>query len=128
MRAAFAEPGLPLERVQRALHEMWIVRRDGVRELRVLSELHVLARQNRRIRKACGEALQRARRQIIDIGLGELLAIGLKPKVSVEVIPRLLLATLDGLSLHHEVDPVKADEEEQVLRALEATAIGLFDL
>jgi AcrR family transcriptional regulator len=128
VRAAFLEPGMPLERVQRALAEMWRVRRDGVRELRVLSELHLLARQNRRIRTACREALQRARRQIIEIGLTELVAMGLKPKVSVEVIPRLLLATLDGLSLHNEIDPVTKEEESQVLQALEATAMGLFEL
>ncbi len=127
VRAAFSEPGVPLERVQRALREMWIVRRDGERELRVMGELHLLARQNPRIREACGLALQRARRQIIDIGLRELVAMGLKPKVSVEVIPRLLLATLDGLSLHHEVDPVTDAEEGQVLQALEATALSLFE-
>jgi AcrR family transcriptional regulator len=127
VRAVFLEPGAPLERIQRALTEMWIVRRDGVRELRVLSELHLLARQNRRIRKACAEALQRARRTIIDTGLTELIAMGLKPKVPLEVIPRLLMATLDGLSLHHEVDPVSKEEEAAVLQAIEATSMALFE-
>lgn len=127
IRAAFLEPGLPLERVHRAIAEMWRIRRDGVRELRVLTELHLHARQNRRLRTACGAELQRARRQIIDIGLTELLAMGLKPKVSVEVVPRLLLATLDGLALHHEFDPQTNEEEAEVLQALEVTAKGLFE-
>lgn len=128
VRAVFAEPGSPLERMQRALREMWKIRREGVRELRVLSELFLVARQNREIRRACGEALQRGRRQIVDIGLKELIAMGLKPKVSIEVIPRLLLATLDGLLLHQEVDPVSSDEEAQVLEAIEASAMALFEL
>lgn len=129
IKAAFTTEGLqPLERVQRALAEMWIVRRDGVREMRVLTDLHTLSRQNRRIRKACGEALQRARRQMVDTGLEHLVALGLKPRVSIEIIPRLILATMDGLSLHQEIDPVSAEDEAEMLRALEATALGLFEL
>lgn len=124
---AFAEPGLPLERVQRALHEMWRVRRDGMPEFRVLSELHGLARQNAEIRRAYGAALQRARAHILDTGLSHLVAMGLKPRVPVQVIPRLLMATLDGLSLHHELDPIPADEEAAVMQALEVTALGLFE-
>ena len=34
VRAVFAQPGLPLERIQRALLEMWAVRRDGARRSR----------------------------------------------------------------------------------------------
>jgi AcrR family transcriptional regulator len=128
VRAVFVRDGSPIERIQRALEEMWTIRRDGVREMRVITEFHMLARQNRRIRKACGLALQRARRQIIDDGLVEVMALGLKPKVPIEAIPRLLLATLDGLALHQEVDPVGRDEEAHVLLALEATAMGLFEL
>lgn len=128
IRAVFAQDGPPLERIHRALTEMWAVRRDGVREMRVLTELHVLSRQNGRIRKACGEALQRACRQMIDAGLEHLVAMGLKPKVSVEVIPRLILATLDGLALQQEIDPVSREVEAETLRALEATTMSLFEL
>ncbi len=128
VRAVFLEPGTPIERIQRALAEMWTVRRDGVREHRVIQDLHLLARQNRRIRKACGEALIRARRQIIDVGLIELAAMGLRPRVPLEIIPRLLLATLDGLSLHHEVDPITEEDEVHVLKAIEMTAMALFEL
>ncbi|MBX3220679.1 MAG: TetR/AcrR family transcriptional regulator [Labilithrix sp.] len=128
IRAVFAQEGLPLERIHRALAEMWAVRRDGVREMRVLSELHSLSRQNKRIKKACGEALQRACRQMIDTGLEHLVAMGLRPKVPVEVIPRLIIATLDGLSLQQEIDPVSPETEAVMMRALEATTMSLFEL
>lgn len=128
VRAVFSEPGMPLERIHRALTEMWIARRDGVREMRVLTELHGLSRQNRRIKKALAEAMQRSRRQIIETGLEQLVAMGLKPRIPVDMIPRLLLATLDGLALHQEIDPVSKEEDAQVLQALEATAMGLFEL
>ncbi|MBX3201148.1 MAG: TetR/AcrR family transcriptional regulator [Labilithrix sp.] len=128
IRAVFAEEGPPLERIHRALAEMWAVRRDGVREMRVLTELHILSRQNKRIRKACGEALQRACRQMIDTALEHLVAMGLRPKVPVEVIPRLIIATLDGLALQQEIDPVSRETEAEIVRALEATTMSLFEL
>lgn len=128
IRAVFAEEGPPLERIHRALVEMWAVRRDGVREMRVLTELHILSRQNKRIRKACGEALQRACRQMIDTALEHLVAMGLRPKVPVEVIPRLVIATLDGLALQQEIDPVSRETEAEIVRALEATTMSLFEL
>jgi AcrR family transcriptional regulator len=128
IRAVFEAEGLPAVRIHRALAEMWRVRRDGVPEMRVLAELHGLARQNKRIRKACGEALERACRQMIDTAFEHLVAMGLKPKVSVELIPRLVIATLDGLSAQHEIAPVSADSDAEMIRALEATTMGLFEL
>lgn len=128
VRAAFAELGTPLERIRRALVEMWSLRRDGVPEIRVLADLHLLARQNPRIRKACGEALERARRQIIDVGLSELIGMGLKPRIPIEIVPRLIQATLDGLALHQDLDPLSKEDEAQMLLALEVMATSLFDL
>ena len=128
IRAVFEQDGLAIERIQRALTEMWIIRRDGVKEMRVLSELHTLSRQNERIRKACGEALQRACRQMIDVGLDHLVAMGLKPRIPVDVIPRLVIATLDGLALQQVIDPVSPETEASILRALETTTMNLFEL
>lgn len=128
IRAVFEQDGLPIERIHRALAEMWIVRRDGVNEMRVLTELHMLSRQNERIRKACGEALQRACRQMIETGLDHLIAMGLRPRVPVDVIPRLVIATLDGLALQQEIDPVSPEKEATILRALETTTMQLFEL
>lgn len=128
VRAVFDAGGAPLERIRRALVEMWIMRRDGDDEIRVLSELRILSRQNERIREACRLALQRACRQMIDAALEHILALGLRPKVSVEVVPRLILATLDGLASQQEYDPVTPEFESEALRALEAITMGLFEL
>lgn len=128
IRALFDQPGLPLERVHAALSEMWRIRRDGVREMRVVTDLHMLARQNEEIRLACGDALRRARQQMIEVGLDQLVGLGLRPRVSLDIIPRLLLATLDGLALHQEIDPIPSDKEGSVLEALESTALAFFEL
>ncbi len=125
---AFEEPGLPMERIRRALAEMWALRRDVAPEFRVLMDMHVVARQSPPMAKALGTALARARKQMIDVGLARLVEMGLRPKVSIEVVPRLILATLDGLAIHHSVDPLSPQEEIEVLRALEASALALFEL
>jgi len=128
VRAAFDEPGSPMERVRRAIFEMWAVRRDAVPEMRVLTELHALSRQNAAIRKALADALATTRRQIVEDGLTKLLELGLRPRVSLETVPRLILATLDGLSLQHSVAPFQPEEEAELLRALEATSLALFEI
>ena len=126
--AVFEEPGTPMERVRRAVYAMWAFRRDGAPEIRVLMELHAVARQNEAMKKALGAALERARTQIVEIGLNRLIEMGLRPKVPIGVVPRLILATLDGLALQHMVDPVSPEDEVALLRALEATALALFEL
>ncbi|HSO37027.1 MAG TPA: TetR/AcrR family transcriptional regulator [Labilithrix sp.] len=128
VRAVFDEPGSPMDRVRRAIYEMWVVRRDGIPEMRVLSELHMLSRQNVEIRDALGAAMRKAREQIIEVGLNRLIEMGLRPRVSLSVAPRLILATLDGLSVQHEIDPIPPEEEGELLRALEATSLALFEI
>ena len=124
----FDEPGAPMDRIRRALFEMWAVRRDVTPEFRVLMDIQVVARQSPEMATALGAALARSRQQIIEIGLAPFVALGLRPKISIEIIPRLILATLDGLALHHSVDPVTPEEEALLLRALEATALALFEI
>lgn len=118
----------PLERVERALAEMWGIRRDGVPELRVLTELHIYARQDEPMRRALAEMLRRARRQVIETGLGNLMATGIKPKIDPALVPRLIIATLDGLALHNEVDPIAPSDEPQLLKAIEMMAVSLFEI
>jgi hypothetical protein len=114
--------------MNRALYEMWVVRRDGVPEVRVVSELHVLGRQNVPLRKALAREMRKARQQIIDIGLKQLLEMGLRPRVPVEVLPRMLIAKLDGLALQYELEPFGKEEEEAVIAAFQTTAIALFEM
>lgn len=128
IRAVFDEPGPPMDRIRRAIHEMWAVRRDGIAEMRVLSELHTLSRQNEPIREALALALRRASEQIVETGLNHLIEMGLRPRVSLSIAPRLILATLDGLSLQHAVEPIPPEEEGELLRALEATSLALFEI
>lgn len=128
VKKVFEEPGTPIDRVRRAILEMWIVRRDDVPEMRVLTELHGMSRQNEAIRLAFAKALERARNVIVEDGLKELMALGLKPRMSLEIAPRLIMATLDGLSLQHTIERIPPEEEAELLRAIEAMSIALFEM
>lgn len=118
----------PLERVQHALAEMWALRRDGVAEMRAMTELHVVSRQDATLRRAFAGALQRARQQMIDAGLNNLLLMGIKPKVDADLVPRLIMGVLDGLALQHEVDPIPAEKQGELLQAISLSIVGLFDI
>ena len=128
VKKVFEEPGTPIDRVRRAILEMWIVRRDDVPEMRVLTELHGMSRQNEAIRMAFARALERSRNVIVEDGLKELMALGLKPRMSLEIAPRLIMATLDGLSLQHTIERIPPEEEAELLRAIEAMSIALFEM
>lgn len=128
VRAAFEEPGTPIDRIRRAVLEMWRLRRDDAPEFRVLAELQVVARQDERIKKAFALAYRRSREQVVEVGFKRLIDLGLRPKVSLAVVPRLLLAALDGLALQHFIEPVPAEEEAEMLRALETMAMATFEL
>lgn len=126
--AAFEEPNLPMDRVRRAIAEMWAVHRDDVAEVRVLAELAVLARQSEPIREALASVLRTTRQQVIDIGFSRLVEMGLRPRVPVDVAARLLLAMIDGLAVHHRIDPMTQQEEEELLRTIETTMLAVFEL
>ncbi|MCL2777326.1 MAG: TetR family transcriptional regulator [Polyangiaceae bacterium] len=126
--AAFDEPGSALDRIHRAILEMWAMRRDAVPEVRVVDEFYVMSRQNPAIRGALAEHMRRTRQHIVNIGFSRLIELGLKPKVSMHFAARLLLATLDGLSIHHSVDPLTPEEEGEVLRTLDAILLAIFEI
>jgi hypothetical protein len=107
---------------------MWASRRERTPEFKVISDLMAQAVHDESLRVSVARMFQRNREELVDAGLRGLLALGLRPKVSEAVIPRLLLATLDGLALHAVFDPMEPAEEAETLRALELIAVSLFEI
>jgi TetR/AcrR family transcriptional repressor of bet genes len=127
-KAAWEAPGSPTERVRRAVEEMWSARKERTPEFKVISDLMAQAVHDESLRAPVAQMFQRNREQLVEAGLRGLLALGIKPKVSEAVIPRLLLAALDGLALHAVFDPMEPAEEAETLRALEMISVSLFDV
>jgi hypothetical protein len=65
---------------------------------------------------------------MIEVGLNGLMELGLKPRVPVEVVPRMMMATLDGLAIHNMFDPAKPEEVGAMLQTIERITLALFEL
>jgi AcrR family transcriptional regulator len=126
-RAAWEAPGTAMDRVRRAVEQMWIVRKERTPEFKVISDLMAQAVHDESLRAQVARMFQRNREELVEAGLHGLSALGVKPRVSEAVVPRLLLAALDGLALHAVFDPMQPDEEMETLRALELISMSLFE-
>lgn len=127
VQAAWEAPGEPIQRLRRALLELRQLRKQGLPELRVLADLMAQALGDPSLvppLKAMFEATRVEALAQIERAVSEL---GLVPRVPLEVVPRLLLATIDGLALHDHFDPPSEATEDALQGALERIAVGLFD-
>lgn len=128
MREAWDAPGAPTERIQRAIREMRAMRRTNIPEMRVLADLAAQALHDARLRHLMGQVFEANRKEIADYLSHSLQEIGLKPKIPVHIVPRLLLGALDGLAMHDYFDPPETGDEEAVERALEMIGFSLFEM
>jgi AcrR family transcriptional regulator len=128
VQSVFEQPGLPLERVRRAIAEMWAVRAEGTPEIRVVLDVMMRAIHDPTLKKAVGDVLRNARQQVVDVGLNGLCEMGLKPRVPIHLVPRLMLASLDGLAIHNLFDPASSEDVEEMLKAVERITLALFEL
>lgn len=128
VRGAWTTPGTPIEKIRGALRQMWLARTDGSPEIRVLTDLMAQGVHDPKLRKPLALAFQAMRDEIAQEFVTSFGVLGLKPRVPIRAVPRLVTATLDGLALHHLFDPPSAEEEEEMFQALEIMATALFQL
>jgi AcrR family transcriptional regulator len=128
VRAAWTVPGTPLDRIRRALRELWATRTDGSPEMRVLAELMAQGVHDPNIKQALAARFQHGREELIRELMASFDALGLRPKVPPQTIPRIVIATLDGLGLHQIFDPPGDDDQKEIIRALELFAFSLFEM
>jgi hypothetical protein len=101
-------------------------RHTGSPELRVLADLMAQGIYDEKLRSSITQMFVQNREEVhqhLARGFEEL---GLKPRVPLEVIPRLVLGMLDGLALHDFFDPMTG-EDDAVMAALESIALSLFE-
>ncbi len=128
IRGEFLVEGTPIERMRRAIAELWAVRRDGVPEIRVVMEAMTAGVHDPKLARSLGAVLRTSREQIVEVGFKSLLEMGLRPRFEPEAMARLLLGALDGLAIHHLFDPMDPATEEQMLNAVERFALALFEM
>jgi AcrR family transcriptional regulator len=128
VRDAWDAPGHPAEKIRRVVHEMRAMRKEGLPELRVQADLAAQGMHDERLRALLGRIFETTRTEMTEHLVTSLAAVGLKAKVPVHVVPRLLLGTIDGLAMHDYFDPSPPGEDELLEQMLEMIGVSFFEL
>jgi AcrR family transcriptional regulator len=116
----------PAIALRSALRELWRVRAELSDEAKVVADLLAQSLHEEALRAPLSQYYRFASSQV-EQHLGQhLMALGLRPKIEMSKIPRLLHAMLDGLLMQKIVDP-EAITEEFVIEALETMAAALLE-
>jgi AcrR family transcriptional regulator len=127
-RAAWTAAGSdPVQALRSSVRELWAVRTARSDEVAVVADLLAQALHDETLRPQLAAYYRFAASQTTEHVLTTLTGFGLKPRVSPELIPRLLLGLLDGLVMQVFVEPDIIDADELV-KSVELIASGLFEM
>lgn len=124
--AWIASSGDPLSALRSSVKELWMVRRMRTDEVAVVADLLTQALHDESLKPQLAGYYRFAAQQVIQTLVPHLATLGLRLRVPGELVPRILVALLDGLAMQHYVDPGAIDEEG-LLVAVESMAAGLFE-
>lgn len=127
VRRAWDEAGDPRDKMRFALRQMRRARQQGSAELRVLADLMAQAIYDDKLRRLVADLFEIDRSDALHHIEQAALALGLEPRVPLRVLPRLLMAILDGLALHDLFEPLPPGDDAIVQDALESIALSLFE-
>lgn len=126
-REAWQKGGDPLSAVRSSIEELWAVRAERTDEAAVVADLLAQSLHDETLRPQLAGYYRFAAAQAHEHLLSSLLAMGFKPKVSAELLPRIMLGLLDGLVMQQFVEPGVLDPK-QVVQAIETIAASLFEI
>lgn len=124
-RAAWESPGTPPERVRAAVRALWRLRREGAEEVVALAEITGFAARDDALRALASDHLQATLFDLAARLIEAMGAFGFRPKLSPDVVARVILGALDGMALHAVYVADASDDE--LARALETVVFGLFE-
>lgn len=117
----------PFEALRASVRELWAVRTSRSDEVAVVADLLAQALHDESLRPQLAGYYRFASAQTTQHLVTVLASFGLRPKVSPELVPRLLLGLLDGLVMQVFVEPDVIDAD-QLVRSVELIAGALFEL
>lgn len=125
-RAAWSSADNPFESVRSSILVLWRLRAQRTDEASVVADLLAQSLHDEALRPALANYYRFAATQLLEHLTVQMVAMGLRPKVRAELMPRILTGLLDGLVMQHFVDP-DALTEDDVVQAVEMLAMGLFE-
>jgi AcrR family transcriptional regulator len=117
----------PLVAMRGALQELWRFRTALSDEVKVLADLMAQSVHDESLREPLATYYRLATSQVEEHLRTNAIALGLRPRIDLSLVPRIMNGLLDGLLLQRIVDP-ESVKDEQVIATLETIAASLFEL
>lgn len=112
--------------LRKSLETLWSIRAERSDEALVVADLLAQSLYVDSLRPQLAEYYRLAADQIRDYLGAQLKVLGIRPKISMDIFPRIVIGLLDGLVMQAFVEPDALDPEA-VVTAIETLAIGLFE-
>lgn len=125
--AAWTSGGNPFESLHKSLEELWSVRAEKTDEALVVADLLAQSLYDEKLRPLLADYYQMAAQQTHDYLKANLFVLGIRPKVPLAILPRLVVGLLDGLVMQAFVEPEALDRDD-VVHAIETLAQSLFEV
>jgi len=123
---AEAEADGDIAAVRSSLRELWRIRADRSEEAVVIADLLAQSLHDETLRPRLADFFTDASTQMRDHLSEHLERLGLTSKISMQILPRLMLALLDGLMMQSYVDEENFDVDA-TLNAVEMLAFSLLE-
>ena len=115
----------PFEALRKSLEALWAARAERSDEALVVADLLALSLYDETLRPKLAEFYQLGAEQIRLYLEENLMSLGLESRISLEMLPRVVMGLLDGLVMQAFVDP-EALSPEDVVDAVQTIAISIF--
>ena len=115
----------PFAALRKSLDELWATRAERSDEALVVADLLALSLSDESLRPKLAEFYELGAQQIRAYLEENLMSLGLEPRISPEILPRIVIGLLDGLVMQAFVDP-DALSPEEVVDAVQTIAISIF--
>lgn len=116
----------PLVAMRSAIHELWQFRAELSDEVKVVADLLAQSLHDDKLREPLAAYFRLASSQAEEHLRTNADALGVRSKIDLHFVPRILNALLDGLLMQRICDP-ESITDEQVLHSLEVIAASLFE-
>lgn len=116
----------PFASLRSSLAALWEARAERTNEALVVADLLAQSLYDDKLRPRLAEYYRLAADQITEHLTSHFFALGIRPKIPAELIPRLVIGLLDGLVMQHFVEPGVLSAED-VVSSIETLAFALFE-
>ncbi len=123
---AWSNAESPFASLRSSLEALWTARAERTDEALVVADLLAQSLYDDKLRPRLAEYYRLAADQITEHLTAHFFALGIRPKIPAELLPRLVIGLLDGLVMQHFVEPGVLSPED-VVNSIETLAFSLFE-